>query len=208
MVCRGGDCGVIDRVDIFKRVHGVVIRVELSSEGKAQSIGQNVAHLKPESISPDMQVLFEHRLLEAPLLRWLGEGDGSIMERFHAEIVSASDGRLGNLLDALGDTEKRLRIVWKDGNHHAAPRESTEELRDRMHREYLYRGFGQTTKAAAAAEGVSEGTIDYVRRCHGIRKLNGERADRCPEAVVQLSTQDYCAVCQIVDDLMQEAKAA
>lgn len=197
---------MINRAEIFERVHGVVVRVELSAEGKAQSIGQNISHAKPGSSTPDLKVLHEHRVLEGPLLKWLGDGTGTIMERFHAAIMDATERRLNHLLDALAETETRLRIMWNGKRHDAMESETADELRARAHRKYLYDHYGVKTASAAAAERISIDQMRYVRRCHGIDG-SGMRKEKCPEAVVQLSVHDWCAVCQVVDDLARDVAA-
>jgi hypothetical protein len=210
---------MIDRYGLLIRAHAVAVRVDLSAAGGTQSIGANISHMKPGTIEPDGKILQEVGALERPMMTWLRRTEescnltdaGQTLERFHAAIVATNERNLGALIDAMEQTETRLRIKWDSGtqSHGAMPTESLDALRTRMETTYLFRHFGKTTKTAAEDENVSEGTMDHVRRKHGIRKLNGHRADRCPEAVVQHSVHDFCAICQVVDDLMgHESKAA
>jgi hypothetical protein len=208
---------VSQRYDILTRVHALSIRIELGAAGKTQSIGANISHLKPSSIEPDRAGLEERYAVEGPLSRWLANAEkrhdlpaaGATLERFHAAIVAANGREIGAILDALAQTETRLRVKWNGNGYDATPSETADDLRARQERTYLFRHFGKSTARAAKDEGVSEGTMDYIRRKHGIRKANGERKERCPESVVQLSFHDHCAICQIVDDLMAEnGKAA
>lgn len=202
----------MNRAELFERTHAVLVRIDLASSGKAQAWGgPAISHLKPSSIEPDAAELHERRVLEGPLLRWIrareddrAPSERSTVERFHAGIIAATERECDHLIDALAETETRLRIRWADGRHVATQSETADKLRDRMHREYLYRHFGTKTSTAARLENISTDQMRYVRRCHGIDG-EGHRKEQCPEAVLQRSPHDYCAVCQIVEDLAREA---
>lgn len=204
-----------DRAELFERTHSVVVRTTLSSEGRTVSFSPQVSQSKPGTGTPDMQILYERRLIEQPLVRWLASvtdahdlPSAKGMEAIHAAITAATAHELDELAGALGEAEVRLGIEWKDGEHSNRDAEPETARRSRMHRLYLHRHFGKPTSTAAVDEGITIEQMRYVRQCHGINGRDGTRKEACPAALASRSVHEYCPDCVVVDDLAAEADLA
>ena len=207
---------MIDRSDMFERVHAIAVRIHLQPSARAQSFSASVSHDKPGSALPDMSLLGDLRDLDGGLWWWLDRAEAACgvvgdttMERFHATITAASESSLGILHYFLTQTEEVLRIRWESGAHVALPPVSIADLRATKNRMLFHAGFGLRSselEAKCRADGLvlSVEEIRNLRRAHGIDGRTGARKEKCPEAIVSRSFKDGCDICGVVDDLEVE----
>lgn len=199
------------RTELFERLHAVVIRIALASEGKTSSFDPQVSHGKAGSGTPDRMVLLERYKIERPLDNWRratldrhGLPASTGIDGFHAALMVATAHELDGLVGALCETEVRLGIEWASDAHREVPAESATSQRDRYERHCLHRYFGLGFTEAAELEGVTEGEMRHIRRKHGISGRDGRRKEACPDALARHSVKDHCTVCEIVDDMERE----